>query len=947
MPSGETAIYNRSTPEHEINPANRRRLTTDALPAMDSERRQRINELCAAAAERAPAERSDFLAAACGDDAALRREVESRLGAREQAPAFIETPTFRFPGVRKPDAAEQAEEAEEEVETHLTPGARLGPYEIVALLGEGGMGQVYLAHDPRLGREVAIKVLSRHTPADRAQLARFEQEARAASALNHPNLLAVFDVGDQGGIPYVVTELLEGETLEARLQRGPLPLREGLECARQIAAGLAAAHEKGIVHRDLKPANVFLTRDARAKILDFGLAKRTALAGAAGLASGATRPGMVVGSLGFMSPEQVRGQPLDPRSDLFSFGAVLYEMLSGCRAFTGPSAVETLSAILTEEPPDLSRIAGAVPPAVERLVHACLRKGREERVQSAAELSAVLAELLRMPEVGSAAPAREGSVDTARKSGGLAAVAGESASELPGEAQSVRPAGERQQLTQRRGMKVTAILAAAAALVLGSLAVWRLWPDAKTSSGRVMLAVLPVQNLTGDPKQEYISDGLTEELIGQLGGLNAQQLGVIARASAMSYKGTHKKADQIGHELGVDYILESSLRGTGRRIRATAQLVRVRDQTHVWSQSYDRTMSDVVALQTDVAHAIAGKIQVQFTSPAAAPRAKPRRVDPDAYLAYLQGRYHWNKRSREMLLKSIEDFQQAIRLDPAYPQAYAGLADSYLSLVLIAEPRPAELLVRARAAALEALRLDDSMAEAHTSLAYAKFYYDWDWPGAEAEFRRAIVLNPGYATAHQWYAEFLGSMGRQQEAIAEGKKALELDPLSLIINMEAGLPYLHFRRYDAAIGHFRKTIELDPNFALAHCNLGIAYAEKGESRKAIEELEEALRLDSTAAIVSFLAQVYAEAGRRTDAERLLGQLQRQVEAKQVSPYFLARIYVALHEDGKALDALEQAYAEHHWGMARIFLARSLEPLRSKPRFTDLLRRMNFPLQRSE
>jgi len=339
-------------------------------------------------------------------------------------------------------------------ETRLPPGARLGPYQIVALLGAGGMGQVYVAHDPRLGRDVAIKVLSRHTPADRVQLRRFEREARAASALNHPNLLAVFDVGDQ----------------------------------------------------------------------------------------------------------------------------------------------------------------------------------------------------------------------------------------------------------------------------------------------------------------------------------------------AMSYKGTRKTADQIGHELGVDYILESSLRGTGDRIRATAQLVRVRDQTHVWSQSYDRTMSDVVAMQTDIARAIAGKIQVQFASPAAASRARPRPVNRDAYLAYLQGRYHWNKRSREMLLQSIEDFQQAIRLDPAYPQAYAGLADSYLSLVLIAEPRPAELLDRARRAALAALRLDDAIAEAHTSLAYAKFYYDWDWPGAEAEFRRALTLNPGYATAHQWYAEYLGLMGRERAAIAEGGRALELDPLSLIINMEAGLP---------------------------------------------------------------------------------------------------------------------------------------------------------------
>jgi eukaryotic-like serine/threonine-protein kinase len=903
---------------------------------MDFERWQRINQLVAAAAALWMDERADFLAAACGDDAALRREVESRLGSPEQAPALVETPTDRFPHPWGPDAAAAA------VETRLRPGECLGPYRIVALLGAGGMGQVYLAHDPRLGREVAIKVLSRHTPADRVQLRRFEQEARAASALNHPNLLAVFDVGSQDGVPYVVTELLEGETLEERLRRGPLPLREALECARQIAAGLAAAHEKGIVHRDLKPANVFLTRDGRVKILDFGLAKRTAFADAEDLAAGLTRPGVVMGTLGYMSPEQVRGQPVDPRSDLFSLGAVLYEMLSGRRAFSGPSEVETLSAILTATPPDLSRSAGAVPPPVERLVQACLRKSRDERIQSGAALAAALAELLRSTDLESPPE----SAQPAGRSAALPAALPESVADRADEIEAARPPGRRpRRLAVRHAKQALAILAAAAALVAGSLIPWRLRRGARPPSGRAMLAVLPVRNLTGDPKQEFISDGLTEELITQLGGLNAQQLGVIARASAMSYKGTHKKADQIGRELGVDYILESSLRGTGDRIRATAQLVRVRDQTHLWSQSYDRTMSDVVALQTEVARAIAAKIQVQLTSPAAAPRAKRRRVNPDAYLASLQGRYHWNKRSRDMLLRSVEDFQQAIQLDPAYPQAYAGLADSYLSLVLIAEPRPEELLLRARMAALAALRLDDSIAEAHTSLAYARFYYDWDWPGAEAEFRRAIDLNPGYATAHQWYAEFLGLMGREREAIAEVNKALELDPLSLIINMEAGLPYLYLGQYDPAIGHFRKTLQLDPNFALAHCNLGMAYVEEGESGKGIAELEEASRLDSTAAIVSFLAHAYAAAGRRADAERLLGRLQRQVEAKQVSSYFLVRIYVALGEDGKALDALDQAYAEHHWGMARIAVVRILDPLRPNPRFKDLLRRMKLPPRR--
>jgi tetratricopeptide (TPR) repeat protein len=298
-----------------------------------------------------------------------------------------------------------------------------------------------------------------------------------------------------------------------------------------------------------------------------------------------------------------------------------------------------------------------------------------------------------------------------------------------------------------------------------------------------------------------------------------------------------------------------------------------------------------------------------------------------------------------MLLRSLDDFRQAIALDPDYAQAQAGLADSYLSLVLIAEPRPEQLLARARAAALAALRLDERLAEAHTSLAYAKFYYDWDWPGAEAEFRRAIALNPGYATAHQWYAEFLGLMGREPEAVAEGQKALALDPLSLIINMEAGLPYLYSGQYDLAIAHFRKTLQLDPGFALAHCNLGGAYVERGEPARGIPEIEEALRLDRTAAILSFLGHAYATAGRRADAERVLAELARQVEAGQVSAYFLVRIHVALHQDDQALDALERAYDEHHWGLVRIAVVRVLDPLRDQPRFIRLVRRMSFPPRR--
>jgi TolB-like protein/DNA-binding winged helix-turn-helix (wHTH) protein/Tfp pilus assembly protein PilF len=473
---------------------------------------------------------------------------------------------------------------------------------------------------------------------------------------------------------------------------------------------------------------------------------------------------------------------------------------------------------------------------------------------------------------------------------------------------------------------------------------WRNLRSGRTEQRRLMVAVLPVQNLTGDAERQYIADGLTEEIIAELSRYNPERLGVIARTSSMAYRITGKTVQQIGGELGVDYLVESSLRADGDRMRITSQLVRVQDQTHIWSATYDRTLHDLLSLEAEVSQAIALNIGVKLQTAARSRLTPGRPINPDAYLAYLEGRYYWNRRSPEALELAITHFQQAIQLDPSYALAYDGLADAYASQVLISDVPPLEVFPKAKAAALKALELDGELAEAHTSLAYLKFWYDWDWSGAETEFKRALDLNPGYATGHQWYAEFLRLMGRQEEAIAENRKALELDPLSLIINMESGLPYYQERRYDEAIPYYRKTLELDPNFGLAHCVLAWSYEGKGQYPEAIAALEKARQLDDSSAVLASLGHVYAVTGRTRDAERIIAQLRERAKTQYVSPYFLSSIYAGLHEDQRALDALDEAYTKHDWVLLWLNVGRTMDPLRSQPRFVNLERRLNFPVR---
>jgi eukaryotic-like serine/threonine-protein kinase len=790
----------------------------------------------------------------------------------------------------------------------LSPGDRLGPYEVVSLLGRGGMGEVYRGRDPRIGRDVAIKVLPESFAKDSERLARFEREARSAGVLNHPNVVVVYDVGERDGSPYIVSELLEGETLRDRLSEGPLPVGAAVDYAGQIARGLSAAHEKAIVHRDLKPENIFITRDDRVKILDFGLAKLTQpeppgtdVAEVLTLTAG-TDAGVVLGTVGYMSPEQVRGLPADSRSDIFSFGAVLYEMLSGRRAFRSGSHVETMNAILKENPPPLADARTDLPPALERVVRRCLEKEPAKRFQSASDVPFALL---------------EASTSSA-----------------------VVPSGSRRSVSRRL---VLASAGAAVALATGIL-LWRRLPQSAPAVAGVRprfssLAVLPLTNFSGDKEQEYFSDGMTEALISDLAQVSA--LRIISRTSVMQYKGTRKALRQIAAELGVDAVIEGSVMRAGDRVRITAQLIDGKTDQHLWAQDYQRDLRDVLALQADVAKAIAQAVRATLTPREEAKLATVRPVDPEAQEAYLKGRYFLGEGTEDSIVKAIGYFRKSMEKDPLGARGYAGLADAYSNLRSIYRS-PHEVMPQAKAAALKAVELDDSLAEGHVSLGFVRMFYDFDWKASEREFRRAIELNPGLAEAHDGLALFLMANDRHAEASEEIERARQLDPLSPIVLGDASWVYYGARRYDRALELARQWVELEPNSPWSHTYLGLALEKTGHVDEAIHELETAAAHDRSVTILEWLGGAYATAGRTTDARRILDELTGRAEKRYVCPYEIATVYAGLGEKDAAFHWLQKGIEERADCMPWIRADSKLDLLRSDPRFAGVLRGVGFP-----
>ncbi len=782
----------------------------------------------------------------------------------------------------------------------LASGMKLGPYEVTAPLGAGGMGEVYRARDARLERDVAIKVLPERTTRDERALSRFRRETKALAALSHPNILMILDVGEHEGVSYAVMELLEGETLRERLRGTGVDLHKALEIAAAVADGLAAAHARDIVHRDLKPENLFLTRDGVVKILDFGLA-RTGLhtEPSAATATATTQPGVVLGTVNYMSPEQVRGQPADARCDIFSLGCVLYEMLSGQPPFLRETAAESMTAILRHHPKLPSQSTVDVPPDVDPIVMRCLEKSPDERFNSARDLAFSLRSALGHGGQRRRAPPRTGRVRWA-------------------------------------AVSVVGLIAVAAGLLYVSRG--RQTPPGDPIDS---IAVLPFVNASGDPDQEYFVDGMTDALIADLAKIRA--LKVISRTSAMQFKGAKKPLPDIARALDVKAVVEGSVLRVGDRVRITAQLIRAATEENLWADSYDRDLRDVLRLQSEVARTIAQEIRVTLTPQEQARLAEGRPVNPEAYEAYLKGRHYWNKRTPGGVEKAVVYFEQAVALAPDWPLGYAGLADAYALTPQYCSIRPSEAMPKAQAAAKRALEMDESLGEAHATLAFIASHYDWDWPTAEREYQRALALSPNYATGHHWYALYLLHTGRPDEAIKEMTKAQELDPLSLIISSVVGMVQCAAGNLEQAETGLRETLELGPDFPMAHLNLANALFLQGRLAEAITEAREAVRLSNNEPLYAArLGYMCARAGQPEEARRILEELTDRSAEAYVPPTQLALVHAGLDERDRMFEWLEDAYQERAAWLPNMLVDPLLASMRTDPRFADLVRRVGLP-----
>jgi len=770
------------------------------------------------------------------------------------------------------------------------------------------MGMLYRAMDLALGRTVAIKLLARHLVSDDTAKVRFMREARAASALDHPNIATIHDVGEQEGETFIVMALYEGETLKQRLDRGRLPLSESLAILRQVALGLEAAHRAGIAHRDIKPANVLLTKDETVKLLDFGLAKLLSDSQAQ-----MTQDGQAIGTMLYMSPEQLRGERVDARSDLWSFGVLAYEMLSGVCPFPADSNAVIATRILNDQPPSLAATPG-VPDGLAELVAQLLRKNPAERPQSATEL---LERLISAPTETGTAIHTPSSPQPPSKIGW-----------------AVPPHGVGR-------MTVAMVAGAIVALSLGAIYIYLQRQEARSQGGTgKSLVVLPFLNASANTDMDYFSDGIAESLIDNLSQI--PELRVIARNTAFGYKGKEVDFQKLGRELSVDTVLTGRVQQRGETLIVHADLIKLGDRSQLWGERFSRKLTDLPGLEEDVAKMISDKLRPRLAAEVRQRLTKRSTESSEAYELYLRGRYFWNKRTKEDVNKSVEYFKQAVQFDPKYSLAHAGLADAYATLAWYGFAPAKENYARAEEAALKALALDEEQAEAHAALGFVKMVH-WEWDDAEREYKRSIELSPNYAAVHNWYGLLLHFILRNTEAVADFDRARQLDPASASYAINRAMMSCLMGQYEQGLARIKEVSALNnPKNGALQLIAAECYLRQGMYQEAIEELREAVEINPADSRISgSLGYAYARSGQRDRATSILNEL-IQPDRRTDAAVAIAWIYTGLDDHERALEWLEKAYQWHSPNLPRMRISGILEPLRSEPRFKDLVRRLGLP-----
>jgi serine/threonine protein kinase/tetratricopeptide (TPR) repeat protein len=769
-------------------------------------------------------------------------------------------------------------------------GQTISHYKILEKLGEGGMGVVYKAHDTKLDRDVALKFLPPTLLVNEDDRRRFVREAQASAALSHPNIATVFEIDESEAKAFIALEYIEGQSLAEKIKSGPLKLDDALSIAVQTSEGLQAAHEKGIVHRDIKCQNIMVSTKGQVKILDFGLAK---LRGA----STVTKAGTTVGTMGCMSPEQLRGEPVDHRTDIWAIGVVLYEMIAGRRPFQGDYEDAVAYQVINQQPDPLTAIRTGVPMELERIVKKAMQKNSELRYQHIVEMLTDLRALSKGTDAA-ATPSTEG-----------------------------KP------LSRTLHRMVLPIAAALVVLLIIAGGIFFL----KSGNDRITsIAVLPLDNFSRDPDQDYFADGMTETLIANLSKISA--LKVISRTSVMQYKGTHKLIPEIGRELNVDAILEGSVEKVKDRVRITTQLIRAATDKHLWANSYEREVSDVLSLQDEVAQAVASQIQVAITPQEQTRLTTAKTVNPLAHDSYLKGRFYLSSGDEASLQKAKEFFGRAISIDSTFAPAYAGLSDYYVALTDFYRSA-LEMMPKAKASATKALQLDETLVEAHVSLGVVQTSFEWDWNGAEREFTRALALNTNYAEGHHNYALFLLSRGRYEQALREIELAVSLDPLSEAIQGDVG--WVHFASRDimGTIDVLNRYLQADSTNWDALWILGFALQESHRYAEAIAALQRSEQLSNSPMVLATLGSAYASSGQINDARKILGELLEIQKHKSVCAYETAILFLQLGDKEEAIRWMEKGYNERSVCMQWIKVDPRVDGLRDDPRFQALQKKI--------